>query len=32
MTWDQVLFWLILPVVGALLIGGGAVWLSRHIP
>jgi hypothetical protein len=25
-------FRLILPVVGAIVIGGGAVWYSRHIP
>jgi hypothetical protein len=30
--WDQNLFWLIMPAVGAMLIGGGALWLSRHIP
>jgi hypothetical protein len=32
MTWDQVLVWLILPALGTIVIGGGAVWLSRHIP
>jgi len=32
MTWDQVMVWLILPAIGTLIIGGGAVWLSRHIP
>ena len=32
MTWDQVLVWLILPAIGTIVIGGGAVWLSRHIP
>jgi hypothetical protein len=32
MTWDQVLVWIIVPLVGSILIGGGAVWVSRHIP
>jgi hypothetical protein len=32
MTWDQVLIWLILPALGTIVIGGGAVWLSRRIP
>jgi hypothetical protein len=32
MTWDQVLAWLIIPAIGAIFIGGGAVWLSRRIP
>jgi hypothetical protein len=32
MTWDQVLVWLILPAIGTLIVGGGAVWLSRYIP
>jgi hypothetical protein len=32
MTWDQVLVWLILPAIGTIVIGGGAVCLSRHIP
>jgi len=32
MTWDQILVWLIMPAVGTIVIGGGAVWLSRHIP
>jgi hypothetical protein len=32
MTWDQVLVWLIMPAVGTIVIGGGAVWLSRRIP
>jgi hypothetical protein len=32
MTWDQVLVWLVLPAVGTIIIGGGAVWLSRRIP
>jgi hypothetical protein len=31
-TWDQVLGWLILPAIGTVIVGGGAVWLSRHIP
>jgi hypothetical protein len=32
MRWDQVLVWLIMPAVGTIVIGGGAVWLSRRIP
>ena len=32
MTRDQVLIWLILPAVGTIVIGGGAIWLSRRIP
>ena len=32
MTWDQWLNWLIIPGIAALVIGGGAVWYSRHIP
>jgi len=32
MTWDQWLNWLIIPGIAALVIGGGAVWFSRHIP
>ena len=25
MTWDQVLVWIVVPLVGSILIGGGAV-------
>ena len=32
MTFDQALVWLILPAIVAIIIGGGGVWLSRHIP
>jgi hypothetical protein len=32
MTWDQVLVWLILPAIGTIIVGGGAIWLSRYIP
>jgi hypothetical protein len=32
MTWDQVFVWLILPAIGIIIIGGGGIWLSRHIP
>jgi hypothetical protein len=32
MTWDQVVTWLILPAVVALILGGGGIWLSRHLP
>jgi hypothetical protein len=32
MTWDQVLEWFILPAIGTLIGGGGAVRLSRCIP
>ena len=32
MTWDQALVWIVVPVIGGLLIAGGGVWLSRHIP
>jgi hypothetical protein len=31
-TWDKVLVWLILPAIITVIIGGGAVWLSRRIP
>jgi hypothetical protein len=32
MTWDQIVIWLVLPAVGTIIVGVGAVWLSRHIP
>jgi hypothetical protein len=32
MTWDQVVTWLIMPAIVAFVIGGGGIWLSRHIP
>lgn len=32
MTWDQIVVWIILPLVGSVVIGGGALWASRHIP
>ena len=32
MTWDQVVTWLILPAVVAVVLGGGGIWLSRRIP
>jgi hypothetical protein len=32
MTWDQVVTWFILPAVVALILGGGAIWLSRRTP
>jgi hypothetical protein len=32
MTWDQVVVWLIVPGIVAIVLGGGGVWLSRHIP
>jgi hypothetical protein len=32
MTWDQVIVWLILPAIAAIIIGGGVIWASRHIP
>jgi hypothetical protein len=31
-TWDQVVTWLIVPGIVALVIGGGGLWLSRFIP
>jgi len=31
-TWDQVVIWLIVPAIVAIVIGGGGVWLSRRIP
>jgi hypothetical protein len=31
-TWDQVVTWLMVPAIVAIVIGGGGVWLSRHIP
>jgi hypothetical protein len=32
MTWDQVLTWLVMPTVVAIILGGGGIWLSRHTP
>jgi hypothetical protein len=32
MTWDQILTWLIMPAIGTIIVGGGIVWASRHIP
>lgn len=32
MTLDQVVFWLIVPAIATLAIGGGAIWWARHIP
>jgi hypothetical protein len=32
MTWDQVVTWLILPAIVALILGGGGIWLSRRTP
>jgi len=32
MTWDQVVNWLLVPAMVALIVGVGAVWWSRHIP
>ena len=32
MTWDQIITWIIIPLVGAIVIGGGALWASRFIP
>jgi hypothetical protein len=32
MTWDQAVVWLIIPAVVAVILGGGGVWLARHIP
>jgi hypothetical protein len=32
MTFDQVVTWLILPAIVALVLGGGGIWLSRRIP
>ena len=32
MTWDQIVVWIILPLVGSIIVGGGALWASRHIP
>jgi hypothetical protein len=31
-TWDQVLAWLIMPAVVAIILGGGGIWLSRRLP
>jgi hypothetical protein len=31
-TWDQIVVWLIVPAIGAIVIGCGALWLSRYIP
>lgn len=32
MTWDQVVTWIVIPVIGGLLIAGGGIWYSRRIP
>jgi hypothetical protein len=32
MTWDQIITWIINPLVGSFLIGALALWASRHIP
>ena len=32
MTWDQVVTWLILPGLVALVLGVGGLWLARHTP
>jgi hypothetical protein len=32
MTWDQILTWIVMPLVGSIVIGGGAFWASRYIP
>lgn len=32
MTWDQVLTWLVMPAVVAIILGGGGLRLSRHTP
>jgi hypothetical protein len=32
MTWDQAVVWLIVPAIVALILGGGGIWLSRHLP
>ena len=32
MTWDQVLTWLIVPGIVAIVVGFGGIWLSRRIP
>jgi hypothetical protein len=29
---DQVVTWLIVPAIVAIVVGGGGVWLSRRIP
>ena len=32
MTWDQIITWIILPLVGSIVIGGGTLRESRFIP
>ena len=32
MTWEQIIQWIVTPVVGSIVIGVGAVWLSKYIP
>jgi hypothetical protein len=31
-SWDQIITWIIMPLAGSVLVGGGALWLSRYIP
>jgi hypothetical protein len=31
-TWDQIVIWLIVPAIVAIVIGGGGIWFSRRIP
>ena len=32
MTWDLALTWFIMPVIVAIVLGGGGIWLSRRLP
>jgi hypothetical protein len=32
MTWEQILQWIVTPLVGSIVIAVAAVWLSKYIP
>jgi hypothetical protein len=31
-NWAEIFTWIILPLAGSVIVGGGAFWLSRFIP
>jgi hypothetical protein len=32
MTWNDIIVWIVMPLAGSIVIGGGALWASRYIP